>query len=112
MKTADVDRPAFSEFPDMVRISIRLPREWIFSLSWTVDAYEGIGFVRTDDALKGTVSLFCPTEQEGEVLALLEALRKEGIPLEVTERRGASFSRGTQRCSLGEWEKEEDTEFF
>jgi len=111
MKTADVGRPAFSEFPDMVCISIRLPREWIFSLSWTVDAYEGIGFVRTDDALKRTVSLFCPTEQEGEVLALLEALRKEGIPLEVTERRGASSSRGTPRCSLGEWEKEEDTEF-
>lgn len=105
MKAVDVDCSRFSDFPDMVRISVCLPRKWIFSLSWTVDAYEGIGFVRTDDALKGIVSLFCPAEQEEEALALLKALRKEGIPLEMTERRGASSAQGTRGRSFEEREK-------
>lgn len=91
MTAVDSDRPSLSDFPDMVRFRLLLPRESIFFVSWTVDAYEGIGFVRTDDAIAGEVSLFCPVEQEEEAQSLLEALRREGVCLRIVERRGVSF---------------------
>ena len=40
--------------------SLVVPQKDIFYISWTVDAYEGLGFLRTDDARTGAVSLLYP----------------------------------------------------
>ncbi len=70
---------------EISRRVLRVPRERIWYLSWTLDSYEGIGFLRTDDAAQGIVSVLCPPEQAAELDRLLEALSGEGFPLERLE---------------------------
>lgn len=64
------------------RYSLAVPKSEIYYLSWTIDAYEGLGFLRTDDASEGLVSLFFPSEAADDVDALLGAFEKEGITIE------------------------------
>lgn len=67
--------------------SLAVPKEEIFYISWTIDAYEGLGFLRTDDASQGIVSLFFPAEVSAQIEEILDAFEEEGIEI---ERRGIS----------------------
>ncbi len=67
--------------------SLAVPKEEIFYISWTIDAYEGLGFLRTDDAPAGLVSILCPSEAAAQIEELLGAFEEEGIAI---ERRGIS----------------------
>lgn len=69
----------------MVRYRIQTVSSSIFYISWTVDAYEGIGFVRTDSPQEGLISLFCPACSRNEVDSLLHAFHAEGIPIKILE---------------------------
>lgn len=69
----------------MVRYRIQTDPSSIFYISWTVDAYEGIGFVRTDSPREGWISLFCPACSRNEVDILLRAFQAEGIPIRILE---------------------------
>ncbi len=75
--------------PEIREVAVMLPPEDIFYVSWTLDAYEGIGFMRTDDPQGGRATIFCPEEALGEVFSLLDALSREGVALEyrLTETR-------------------------
>ena len=66
----------------LLRYALAVPKEEIYYVSWTVDAYEGLGFMRTDDASKGLVSLLFPSGNRSEVEALLLALEAEGLEIE------------------------------
>ena len=69
----------------LLRYPLVVDREQICYLSWTVDAYEGLGFLRTDDAGDaggGRVSLLFTSDYRGEVEALLDALIAEGMHIE------------------------------
>lgn len=66
----------------LLRYPIVTDRERIFYISWTVDAYEGLGFLRTDDAAEGRVSLFFTSDYRDEVEELLDAFVSEGIRIE------------------------------
>lgn len=67
---------------ELLCYSLSVPKEEIFYISWTIDAYEGLGFLRTDDASEGIVSLLFPSEAEEEVNALIGAFEAEGITIE------------------------------
>jgi len=66
----------------LLRYPIVIDRENICYLSWTVDAYEGLGFLRTDDASEGRVSLFFTSDYRDEVEKLLDTFVSEGIGIE------------------------------
>lgn len=66
---------------ELLCYSLAVPKEEIFYLSWTIDAYEGLGFLRTDDASEGIVSLLFPSEAAAEVEELLGAFEAEGITI-------------------------------
>jgi hypothetical protein len=68
-----------AENAELLRRELILPREDICYVSWTIDAYEGIGFLRTDDPSKGLVSLFFPSCREEEIERLLDSFEAEGI---------------------------------
>lgn len=67
--------------PEILALKFIVPSEEIFYISWIIDAAEGIGFLQTDDAKAGRVTVFTPVGQEGYLLCLMDALRKEGIPV-------------------------------
>lgn len=68
--------------------SLAVPPEDIFYISWTFDANDGVGMIRTDDAPRGEISLLTSEDQMPRAMEVIEALRREGIAIEL---------RGTQR---------------
>jgi hypothetical protein len=58
-----------------------VPREDICYVSWTIDSYDGLGFLSTDDPKRGLVSVFVSSDYSHELESLLEALRSEGVAL-------------------------------
>lgn len=63
----------------LMRYSLTVPKDVIYYISWTVDAYEGLGFLRTDDADTGAVSLLYSSDYADEVEALLDVMIAEGV---------------------------------
>lgn len=63
----------------LLRYSLIIPKEEIYYVSWTVDAYEGLGFLRTDDASAGAVSLLFSSDYLEEVEKFIDSLADEGI---------------------------------
>jgi hypothetical protein len=67
--------------PEHVCRSVVVPRESINYISWTIDAYEGVGFLRTDDAASGRVSILTSSDCLDELESLLDAFESEGIKI-------------------------------
>ena len=65
----------------LLRYGIVVPKEHICYVSWTIDAYDGLGFLRTDDPGEGRVSIFIPSCRRDELECLLDAFEAEGIKL-------------------------------
>ena len=72
--------------PCITELHFTVPQKDIYYISWIIDAAEGIGFLQTDDAGAGRITVFTPAEQRHHIYALAEALRAEGI--EITEDKG------------------------
>ena len=70
------------EPPALLRYSLIVPRRDICYVSWTIDAYEGIGTLRTDDGDSGLVSVLFSMDYREELESLLDALESEGVHLE------------------------------
>lgn len=69
--------------PELLELHFIVPQKDIYYISWNIDAAEGLGFLRTDDARAGKVTIFTPKELHGDLLGMIDALRGEGI--EITE---------------------------
>ncbi|MDR3255516.1 MAG: DUF4911 domain-containing protein [Synergistaceae bacterium] len=67
--------------PELFRYELKAPKEDICYMSWTIDAYEGMGFLRTDDP-SGLVSILFASGWREEVERLLSAFESEGIAIE------------------------------
>ena len=67
--------------PEIKALKFTVPHEDIYYISWIIDAAEGIGFLRTDDAKAGKITVFTPVGQEQYLLSLMESLRAEVIPI-------------------------------
>jgi hypothetical protein len=67
--------------PGFARYKLKAPRGEIFYISWTVDAYDGVAFVKNEDE-DGVLSIFCPAEFAGETEKIIAAFESEGIAIE------------------------------
>ncbi len=68
--------------PEIKALRFTVPHEDIYYISWIIDAAEGIGFLQTDDAKAGKITVFTPVGQEEYLLSLMDALAGEGIRIE------------------------------
>ena len=69
--------------PQLRVISLKVSQKDIYYISWTIDACEGIGLLRTDDPKKGEVTVFTPSELLGDMLGCIEGLKDEGLEINI-----------------------------
>lgn len=67
--------------PELLEVHLTVPQKDIYYISWIIDAAEGIGFLRTDDARAGKITIFTPRELYCEIAELIESLRGEGLEI-------------------------------
>ena len=63
---------------ELRRYVLRVPREEIYYMSWTIDAYEGVAFLKNEDE-PGVVSIFCADDYASETEKIISAFEGEGI---------------------------------
>ena len=69
--------------PQLRVISLKVSQKDIYYISWTIDACEGIGLLRTDDPKKGEVTVFAPSELLEDILGCIEGLKPEGLEINI-----------------------------
>lgn len=72
---------------DLIEIYLRVQREDIALLKFTVESYEGIGIVRTIDKKRATVVVLAMSDLVDHMWAVLESLRQEMEWYEIPPRR-------------------------
>ena len=63
------------------RYLLRAPREEIYYISWIIDAYDGVAFVKNEDK-PGLLSVFCSADYAAETEKIISAFVSEGIKIE------------------------------
>ena len=71
--------------PEITAARFIVPQKDIYYISWIIDAAEGIGFLQTDDAKTGKITVFSPKEQLPYLMEMMESLRSEGIEIKIDE---------------------------
>lgn len=69
-----------------VTIELVVPRDQIFYISWTFDAYEGVALLRTDDASAGRVSLLCSADYADDAMRIVDGLIAEGLDIDIRDK--------------------------
>ncbi len=67
----------------MYRFYISIHPHDICYLSWTINAYEGIGFLTTDDPGKGLVSVYSTLGNEDIMREVINSVLEEGTDLRI-----------------------------
>ena len=67
--------------PETVQIKFYTNTSQVLYINSIIDSYEGIGIVRTIDRSKGYVTIYSTDGMYKEALKVLEALKKEGVPV-------------------------------
>lgn len=65
------------------QIRLKVPQKDIYYISWNLDACEGLGLLRTDDAKEGAVTVLTPDSQLALLYDFIEGHRREGIMIEI-----------------------------
>jgi hypothetical protein len=65
----------------LYRYLLRIPKEEICYVSWTIDAYDGVAFVKNEPE-DGVVSVFCAACYAPEAEKIIGAFESEGIAIE------------------------------
>ncbi|MDR3279030.1 MAG: DUF4911 domain-containing protein [Synergistaceae bacterium] len=71
----------------MKRFILKVPKEDIYYISWTIDAYEGVAFLQNERE-EGVVSIFCSPDYEVETDNIITALASEGMAIERMDANG------------------------
>jgi len=61
----------------MVKLCYQVDKQQIGYLRFTLESYDGLGFIRTLDASQGLIEIAWPVSREADMLALLTALAGE-----------------------------------
>lgn len=61
----------------MVKVCYQVDKQQIGYLRFTLESYDGLGFIRTLDASQGLIELAWPVSREADTLALLATLADE-----------------------------------
>ena len=77
---------------EIKKIELIIPPKDIYYVSWIIDACEGIGFLQTDDAKRGKITIFTPYSLACDVYSMIDALITEGIPIEIIESEKIEFA--------------------
>ncbi len=72
-------------FTDVKVIKLTVVPKDIYDISWFIDACEGIGFLQTDDAKLGKVSVFTPLSQLQDMKELIEGLKSDGLDIMIED---------------------------
>ncbi len=64
-------------------LSLTVPQKEIYYISWNVDAAEGLGFLKTEDAAAGRVTIFTTGSMLDDLLSMVEGLQQEGIDIQL-----------------------------
>ena len=67
--------------PHSVQIRFYTDTSRVLYINSIIDSYEGIGIVRTIDRTKGYVTVYSTDGMYKEALNVIEALKKEGVPI-------------------------------
>lgn len=67
----------------MLELHLKVPQKDIYYISWNIDACEGLGILRTDDAARGLVTVFTPACGLEAMLDFIQGHRSEGIDIEI-----------------------------
>ncbi|MDY2984463.1 MAG: DUF4911 domain-containing protein [Synergistes jonesii] len=78
--------------PEIAALRFIVSHKDIYYISWIIDAAEGIGFLQTDDAKAGKITIFSPKEQQRYLFELLAALRAEGLDIKEDKETEADES--------------------
>jgi hypothetical protein len=62
----------------MIQFRLKVPKESICYMSWTIDAYDGVAFLKNERE-EGVVSIFCSPDYAEETERVIEAFEAEGI---------------------------------
>ncbi|MDO4988323.1 MAG: DUF4911 domain-containing protein [Synergistes sp.] len=73
--------------PEITEVHLIVPHKDIYYVSWIIDAAEGIGFLQTDDAKTGRVTVFTPTDQVDYVADMVKGLRDEGLDIKFYDEK-------------------------
>ncbi|MDR1916516.1 MAG: DUF4911 domain-containing protein [Synergistaceae bacterium] len=65
----------------MTRCSLKAPKEEIFYMSWTIDAYDGVAFL-SNEKEPGIVSIIYSSDYASDVESIIDAFVSEGISIE------------------------------
>lgn len=65
----------------LAKVHLTVPPSDIFYISWNLDACDGLGFLQTDDARNGHVTIFTPASLLDELKSFIEGHRAEGIEI-------------------------------
>jgi hypothetical protein len=63
------------------RYLLRAPKKEIYYISWTIDAYDGVAFVKNEDE-PGLLSVFCSADYADETEKIISAFESEGTEIE------------------------------
>lgn len=67
----------------IVELRLKVQRKDIYYISWNLDACEGLGILRTDNAREGGITIFSPERQLNSLLEFIEGHRAEGISIKI-----------------------------
>ncbi len=65
----------------LAKVHLTVPPSDIFYISWNLDACDGLGFLQTDDARNGQVTIFTPANMIDTLKSFIEGHRAEGIQI-------------------------------
>ena len=71
---------------DMVRFRLTVPKASVCYMSWTIDAYDGVAFLKNESE-DGVVSVFCSPDYAEETERIIRAFEAEGIAIEHLDSR-------------------------
>lgn len=66
-------------------VELTVQSEDIFYISWIIDACEGLGFLMTNDARAGKITVFTPSSQLDVLRSLFDGLKSEGLSVHIDD---------------------------
>jgi hypothetical protein len=74
-----------NNFRSMKAVELTVPPKDIFYISWNLDACEGLGFLETNDAKAGRVTIYAPAGSIEYIYSFIEGVRAEGVDVAVNK---------------------------
>lgn len=68
-------------------VELAVPQNEIYYISWNIDACEGLGFLETNDAKNGKVTIYTPSSLLECTCSFIEGMKNENIDIKIDRIR-------------------------